>query len=90
MADPSNLPEHIDVDMFWAALHNVKQIGSTVPLLLKLVRALLALPASNADSERSFSMVRKIDSEDRSHLHWAKSMNFHYFWKDLEIWAGML
>ena len=27
-----------------------------------------ALPASNADSERCFSMVRKIDSEDRSHL----------------------
>lgn len=71
MADQSNLPEDVDVDKFWAALHNVKQIGSTVPLyanLLKLVRALLALPASNADSERSFSMVRKIDSEDRSHL----------------------
>lgn len=34
-----------------------------------LVRALLALPASNADSERCFSMVWKIDSEDRSHLH---------------------
>ena len=33
-----------------------------------LVRTLLARPASNADSERSFSMVRKIDSEDRSHL----------------------
>ncbi len=33
-----------------------------------LVRALLALPASNADSERCFSMVRKIDSEERGHL----------------------
>lgn len=68
MADPSNLPEHADVDKFLVALHNVKQTGSTVPLyanLLKLVRALLALPAN---SERSFSMVRKIDSEDRSHL----------------------
>ena len=46
MADPSNLPEHADVDKFWAALHNVKQIGSTAPLyanLLKLVRPLLAL-----------------------------------------------
>lgn len=71
MADAADLPEHSDVDAFWAAMHDVKQIGSTVPLyanLLVLVRALLALPASNADSERSFSMVRKIDSEDRSHL----------------------
>lgn len=54
-----------------AALHDVKQIGSTVPLytnLLVLVRALLAILASNADSERCFSMVRKIDSEERSHL----------------------
>ena len=33
-----------------------------------LVRALLALPASNADSECCFSMVRKINSKDRSHL----------------------
>ena len=35
------------------------------PTLLVLV---CALPASNADSERCFSMVHKIDSEDRSHL----------------------
>ena len=48
-----------------------RKIGSTTPIysnLLTLVRALLALPASNVDSERCFSMVRKIDSEDRSHL----------------------
>ena len=71
MADSADLPEHTDVDKFWATLHNVTQIGSTIPLyanLLVLVRALLAIPASNADSERCFSMVRKIDSEDRSHL----------------------
>ena len=46
-------------------------MGSTTPTystLLVLVRALLSLPASNADSERCFSMVRKIDSEERSHL----------------------
>ena len=71
LADPADLPEYTDLDKFWAALHDVKQIGSTVPLytnLLVLVRALLAIPASNADSERCFSMVRKIDSEERSHL----------------------
>jgi hypothetical protein len=36
--------------------------------LLVLIRAVLAHPASIADSERCFSMVRKIDSEERSHL----------------------
>ena len=71
LADPADLPEYTDLDKFWAALHDVKQIGSTVPLytnLLVLVRALLAIPASNADSKRCFSVVRKIDSEERSHL----------------------
>ena len=70
MADPADLPEHTDVK-FWAALHSVTQMGSTIPLyanLLVLVRALLAIPAINADSKRCFSMMRKIDTEDRSHL----------------------
>lgn len=52
MADAADLPESTNVDTFWADLHNIKQIGSTAPLyanLLVLVRALLALPASNAD-----------------------------------------
>ena len=60
-----------DVDAFWATMHNVRGMGSSIPTystLLVLIRALLALPASNGDSERCFSMVRKIDSEDRSHL----------------------
>ena len=71
MANSADLPEHSDVDKFWAAFHNVTQIGSTIPLyanLLVLVRGLLTIPASNADSERCFSSVREINSEDRSHL----------------------
>ena len=70
-ADAADLPEDTNIDTFWGDLHNFKQIGSTTPLyanLLVLVRALLALPASNADSESSFSMVQKIDSEDSSSL----------------------
>ena len=31
MADSADLPEHTDVDRFWAALHSVTQIGSTMP-----------------------------------------------------------
>ena len=71
MAGTADLPEDTDVDTFWAAVHGIKLLGSNIPLyanLLVLVRALLALPASNADSERCFSMVRKIDNEERSHL----------------------
>ena len=71
MADAADLPDDTGVDGFWAELHNIKEIGSTAPQyanLLVLVRALLSLPASNADSERCFSMVRKIDGEERSHL----------------------
>lgn len=67
----ADLPQDTEVDAFWASLHNVKQIGTTTPTynnLLTLVRALLSIPASNADSERCFSIVRKIDSEERSQL----------------------
>ena len=71
MASSEDLPGTKDTDEFWGKLHDIKQPGATEPTystLLVLVRALLSLPASNADSERCFSMVRKIDSEDRSHL----------------------
>ena len=50
----------IDVDEFWASIYEIH--------ILVLICALLSLPASNADSERCFSMVHKIDSEDRSHV----------------------
>ena len=61
----------VDVDEFWASIHEIHTVDTNQPVystLLVLIRALLALPASNADSERCFSMVQKIDSEDRSHL----------------------
>ena len=70
VADATDLPENTDVDGFWAVMHT-KQMETNAPCytnLLILVRALIAIPASNADSKRCFSLVRKIDSEDRSHL----------------------
>ena len=71
LADPTELPHNGDVNTYWEAVHEIKEMGSTQPQysnLLVLVRALLALPASNADSERCFSMIRKIDGEERNHL----------------------
>lgn len=71
MADSKDLPAATDTDLFWAEMHNVKGLSSVSPIydnLLLLVRALLSIPASNADSERCFSMIRKIDSEERSQL----------------------
>ena len=52
-------------------MHQIKHIASLTPMypnLLALVRALLSLPVSNANSECCFSIVRKIDSEERNHL----------------------
>ena len=60
MADLSDLPTS-DVNAFWAYIHKIKSTDSNSGLayehLLVLVRGLFALPASNADSERCFSMV---------------------------------
>ena len=38
------------------------------PSLTKLMMGLLAIPASNADSERGFSILRKIHTDQRSNL----------------------
>ena len=71
MAGDEDLPGTNDVDNFWARFHQIRSPESTEPTystLLVLVRALLALPASNSDNERCFSMVRKIDFEDHCYL----------------------
>ena len=72
MSDESDLPQEESIDAVWAGMHSLYGIGTTTPLyenFLILVRALLAFPVSNADSERCFSMIRKIDTEERIHLH---------------------
>ena len=38
------------------------------PFLCKLMMGLLVIPASNADSERGFSMLRKIHTDQRASL----------------------
>ena len=51
----------IDVDELWASIQEICTVHTNRPVcstILKLIRALLALPASNADSERYNSMLR--------------------------------
>ncbi len=36
-----------------------------LPLLLRLMSCLMSIPASNADSERGFSMLRKVHTDQR-------------------------
>ena len=38
------------------------------PWLCKLMKGLMSIPASNADAERGFSMLRKIHTDQRSNL----------------------
>ena len=56
--------------LFWAELSKIKTFdGETrFPLLSKLMAGLLSIPCSNADSERGFSMLRKIHTDQRASL----------------------
>ncbi len=38
------------------------------PLLVRLMSGLMSIPASNADSERGFSMLRKVHTDQRPTL----------------------
>ena len=57
------------LENFWAAMSELKSITDSALLrfgtLSHLAKILLVLPHSNADPERLFSMVRKIDTEQR-------------------------
>ena len=70
MAEEDNLPTKMNVDSFWASMHQLASAMPMYPNLLTLVIALLSLPASNSDSECCFSMVQKIDSQERSQLEY--------------------
>ena len=65
MADEADLlqSDDHDADAFWPKMHNVRGMGSSTPTystLLVLIRALLALPSSIADSERCFQWFARL------------------------------
>lgn len=55
---------------FWWKVGQMKAFDGEprFPLLFKLMTGLLSIPSSNADSERGFSMLRKIHTDQRSNL----------------------
>jgi hypothetical protein len=60
-----------DVETFWEEMCDIKELFSKQPRypnLSKLPMGCVVLPNSNADSERIFSMLRKIQTERRSEL----------------------
>lgn len=61
------------VGSFWSAVGNIKTLEGTdrFILLCKLMFGLLSIPCSNADSERGFSILRKIHTDQRSNLNQA-------------------
>ena len=63
LTDRKDLPQEDSIDQFWGLLG--KDRYSELPRLMK---ALLSIPHSNASSERVFSMVRKIVTENRMSL----------------------
>ena len=60
------------IDHFWAQMAQVKSVTDLsmqrFGFLSQLAKHLLILPHSNADPERLFSMVRKIETDQRKHL----------------------
>ena len=67
MATDAELPP---MDAFWAAMATRTTAGGDHPFatLSAVMKVYLLMPHSNADSERVFSMVNKIDTEHRSEL----------------------
>lgn len=55
---------------FWQKIAQMRSLDGEprFPLLNKLMAGLLSIPSSNADSERGFSMLRKIHTDQRSNL----------------------
>lgn len=65
------IPETQDTEQFWGQVCQIIDPFSgkpRFPVLSALAAAMLALPNSNAASERAFSMVRRIHTEFRSEL----------------------
>ena len=60
----------LQVDKFWGLMGQKKIAGERIfNNLAALMKSPLCIPHSNASSKRTFSMVRKIVTENRTSLH---------------------
>ena len=73
MAPADELPKTDDgVDTFWGLMSDIQDTFTgkqRFPILSKLAKACCVVPVSNADPERIFSMLKKIQTDMRSELH---------------------
>ena len=73
---PTSLYKAADLTMkprvgrFWSEVSNIKTLDgrNRFSMLCHLIFGLLSIPCSNADSERGFSILRKIHTDQRSNL----------------------
>ena len=58
------------LEEFWSMLERKKTVTGDIQfdILCRLSRVLLTLPHSNADTERTFSVLRKIQQDSRGNL----------------------
>ena len=66
-ADKSKKPR---AGVFWSEVGKIRTLDGKqrFELLYRLMSSLLCIPSSNADSERGFSMLRKIHTDQRASL----------------------
>ena len=80
-----------DVGTFLGEMCDIKEVFSKQPRypnLSKLALACVVLPNSNADSQRIFSMLNKIQTEHRS--EWQMTLYAHLFVPNkIKIWNVM-
>ena len=67
----SSILEEKDVSKQWGAIAKIKNAVGEIkyPLLSILMKSILSVPHSNADSERIFSMVKKNHTEFRASMN---------------------
>lgn len=69
LLEDEEVPATQEIARFWGLIGKMKTgARQRFGLLSKLVKSLLVIPHSNAASERTFSMVKKIMTDQRSSL----------------------
>ena len=63
----AEMPKHLQVDKFWGFMAQKKITSERIfSNLAALMKSLLCIPHSNASNERTFSMMLKIVTENRT------------------------